>query len=112
MYLCEKTINMDIQSRKIAFVQEFLNVQNEDLLAYLEKILDEGKKLLLKDKVQPMTIEEFYKRIDQSMKDAKNGRLTEVNILMEEILKLKILKITLYLFLSVLEKRMALISKF
>ena len=78
---------MDLQSRKIAFVQEFLNVQNEDLLAYLEKILDEGKKLLLKDKVQPMTIEEFHKRIDQSMKDAKNGRLTEVNILMEEILK-------------------------
>ena len=78
---------MDIQSRKIAFVQEFLNVQNEDLLAYLEKILDEGKKLLLKDKIQPMTIEEFYKRIDQSMKDSKNGRLTEVNILMEEILK-------------------------
>jgi len=78
---------MDLQSRKIAFVQEFLNVQNEDLLAYLEKILDEGKKLLLKDNVQPMTIEEFYKRIDQSMKDAKNGRLTEVNILMEKILK-------------------------
>lgn len=34
-----------------------------------------------------MTIEEFYKRIDQSMKDAKNGKLTEGNILMEEILK-------------------------
>lgn len=28
---------MDLQSRKIAFVQELLNIQNEDLLAYLEK---------------------------------------------------------------------------
>jgi len=78
---------MDLQSRKIAFVQEFLKVQNEDLVAYLEKILDEGKKLFIKNNIQPMSIEEFNNRIDQSIKDSQDKKLTEVNILIEEILK-------------------------
>ena len=76
---------MDLQSRKIAFVQDFLNIQNEDLLAYLEKVLNEGKKLLIKDKLQPMTLEEFFYRIEQSMKDAQDGKLTEANNLINEI---------------------------
>ena len=61
---------MDLQSRKIAFVQDFLNIQNEYLLAYLEKILEEGKNLLERESVKPMTLEDFFYRIDLSMKDA------------------------------------------
>jgi hypothetical protein len=38
-------------------------------------------------KVQPMTVEQFNKRIDSSMKDSKKGNLTETNDLMAEIEK-------------------------
>ncbi|OQX97248.1 MAG: hypothetical protein B6I20_13045 [Bacteroidetes bacterium 4572_117] len=78
---------MDLQSRKIAFVQEFLKIQNEDLVAYLEKTLDESKKIFIKSNLQPMSIEEFNNRIDQSMKNSQDEKLTEMNILFEEIQK-------------------------
>lgn len=37
--------------------------------------------------LQPMTKKEFNKRIDKSMKDSKEGKLTEANDLMAEIEK-------------------------
>jgi len=76
---------MDIQSRKIAFVQEFLKLQNEELLTRLEKLLHSGKSQ--KNSFQPMTIAEFNERIDKSMEDSKNERLITSSDLIAEIEK-------------------------
>jgi lipoate-protein ligase A len=70
---------MDIQNRKIEFVQEFLKVQNEDIIKRLEKILRKEIKNSGKEELKPMTIEEFNKRIDRSMEDSKNGRLIKAS---------------------------------
>ena len=64
---------MDIQTRKIAFVQAFLKLQSETVISQLEQIL----KRETENELKPFTVEEFNKRIDQSMEDSKNGRLTE-----------------------------------
>lgn len=77
---------MDLQSRKIEFVQEFLKLQSEEAISRLEKLLRiekswDGKRL------EPMTVQEFNARIDKSMEDLKNGKLTEVSELLEEIEK-------------------------
>lgn len=70
---------MNLEARKIEFVQEFLKVQNEEVISRLEKILRKEKKKSDQEGFNPMTIEEFNSRIDQSMEDSKNGRLIEAS---------------------------------
>jgi len=78
---------MDLQSRKIEFVQEFLKLQSEETISRLEKVLRKDKKETLKKDIQPMSVEQFNKRIDKSMQDSKDGKLTESNDLIAEIEK-------------------------
>ena len=77
----------DIKTRKIEFVQEFLKIQNEELICRLENILQSEKKLKKDKEIQPMSLEECNKRIDKSLEDSKNGRLTKSNDLISEIEK-------------------------
>lgn len=76
---------MDIQTRKIEFIQEFLKLQNEDLIARFEKLLRSENKSKESDKIQPMSIDELNRRIDKSLEDSKNGNLTQLNDLISEI---------------------------
>ncbi|MDY0077951.1 MAG: hypothetical protein RBR87_11840 [Bacteroidales bacterium] len=77
---------MDLQSRKTEFVQEFLKLQSEEAISRLEKLLRNEKSWDGK-RLEPMTVQEFNARIDKSMEDSKNGKLTEVSELLEEIEK-------------------------
>ena len=65
---------MDLQSRKIAFVQEFLKVQSEEIISHLEKILRKEKKATDDPIFEPMSQDELNKRIDQSESDFLNNR--------------------------------------
>lgn len=76
---------MDLQTRKLKLIQEFLKVQSEDVIQELEKILKkENKKGKQKD-LKPFTLDEFNSRIDQSMDDSKNDRLIEADELKAKI---------------------------
>ncbi len=61
---------MDIQARKIEFIQEFLKLQSEDAVSRLENFLRIEKE----SDVKPMTTQELNKRIDQSEADFENNR--------------------------------------
>ncbi len=76
---------MNLEARKIEFVQEFLKLQSEDVISRLEKILRKEIKISEKDDLKPMTIEELNSRIDQSMADSKNGRMIEARELKAKI---------------------------
>ena len=65
---------MNIEARKIEFVQEFLKLQNEDAISKLEKILRKEKSSSDERIFEPMTQEELNKRIDQSESDFRNKR--------------------------------------
>lgn len=78
---------MDLEARKISFVQEFLRLQNEEIIVGLEKLLHKRKAELLEKAMKPMSIEQFYKEIDQSIDDAKNGQLTSASDLKAQIQK-------------------------
>jgi len=68
---------LDIQTRKILFVQEFLSIKSEETLAKFEHLLNkEVRKSPGKD-FQPMTIDELNARIDQSEEDFAKGRFNE-----------------------------------
>ena len=61
---------MDIQGRKLEFIQEFLKIQKEDVLTRFENLLKKEKAVELK----PFSIEELNNRIDQSESDFNNNR--------------------------------------
>jgi hypothetical protein len=60
---------MNLESRKIEFVKEFLNLQNEEVVSRLEKILKKEKISVTGKQFTPMTQKELDQRIDQSESD-------------------------------------------
>ncbi len=76
---------MDLQTRKITFIQEFLKIQSEEVIIRLEKLLEKETECMNIGDFSPMTLEEFNKRIDKSLLDSQNDRLTENFDLITEI---------------------------
>lgn len=76
---------MDIQTRKIQFIQEFLKLESEKAISHLEKLLK--KEVRNNIESEPMSIEDYRKRIDDSIEDSKNGRMTEADDLLSDIQK-------------------------
>ncbi|OAD45603.1 hypothetical protein [Polaribacter atrinae] len=64
---------MNIEARKIEFIQEFLKLQSEEAISKLEKILKKEKDTSDERLFKPMTIDELNKRIDKSESDFKNN---------------------------------------
>ena len=65
---------MNLEARKIEFVQEFLKLQSEEAISRFEKILRKEKKVSDEQIFEPMTQDELNKRIDQSESDFRNNR--------------------------------------
>jgi hypothetical protein len=80
---------MDIQTRKINFVQEFLRLRNMKLIEKLEKILFEDKAKDYEAILKPMSIDNFNKMIDKSLNDAKQGNVVNARELKESVKKWK-----------------------
>lgn len=78
---------MDLERRKITFVQEFLRLQNEEIICGLENLLRKKKIELLEKKITPMSIEQFNHEIDQSISDSENGRVISAIDLKEKVKK-------------------------
>lgn len=78
---------MDLEARKIEFVQEFLRLQNEEIVSGLEKFLRKRKVELIERNLQPMTMEQYEAEMDKAELDSKNGRMIEVNDLKAKIQK-------------------------
>jgi len=78
---------MDLQSRKISFIEEFLRVQNEEIISGLEKYLKKKKNELFEKNLKPMSLKQFNKEIDQALDDSANGSLIAVNDLKDKVQK-------------------------
>jgi len=64
---------MNLEARKIEFVQEFLKLQSEEAISRLEKILRAENIALDERRIEPLTEEELNMRIDQSESDFRNN---------------------------------------
>jgi len=80
---------MDIQTRKINFVQEFLRLRNIKLIEKLEKILLEDKAIDYEANLKPLSIDNFNQMIDKSIEDAKQGNVVNARELKESSKKWK-----------------------
>jgi len=66
---------MDLQTRKISFVQEFLRIQNEGIISGLEKFLKNRKSEIFEKNLKPMELDQFYNEIDKALDDSENDRV-------------------------------------
>ncbi len=76
---------MNIATRKMNFIQEFLRISDEDLIGKLEKLLSAERQKKYKQQLKPMSIDKFMDDIEQSEEDARNGRLTDADELIRMI---------------------------
>lgn len=76
---------MDLQTRKIAFVQDFLKLDSEKVIVQFEKLLQKQTNSTL----ESMSVADFQKRINQSVSDSNKGKLTSSEHFLEEIAEWK-----------------------
>jgi len=76
---------MDLQTRKLEFIKDFLKLTSEEAVIKLERLLKKQSQSDFEPDLSPMTVEELNSRIDQSMEDSKNGRLTDSKTFKSEI---------------------------
>lgn len=79
---------MDIQTRKLAFIEEFIKIQSEKLIARFETILKESKDKTDDDEIvaysvqgEPLTKEQYIERA----RKAGSGELTSAEDLEKEM---------------------------
>ena len=78
---------MDLQTRKITFVQEFLRLQNEEIISGLENLLKTKKIEQYEKRLSPMTTEQFNQEINQSMLDSDEDRVSSIQEIKKKIQK-------------------------
>ena len=79
--------DMDLQARKITFVQEFLRLQNEEIVIGLEDLLRKKKAELYNQKLKPMSADQFNDEIDQAILDSNEDRITSATELRKKAKK-------------------------
>jgi hypothetical protein len=78
---------MDLQTRKIAFVQDFLKLESEKVIVQFEKLLQ--KQTTTESAFESMSVADFQGRINASLSDSNEGRLTSSEHFLEEIAEWK-----------------------
>jgi len=76
---------MDIQTKKLHFVQEFLRLKDENLIDKLSDLLRIEKKKKIEKELKPFSRKELNDLIDSAESDSENGRLTSARELKNEI---------------------------
>ena len=76
---------MDLQTRKLHFIQEFLRLANDSIIDKFEKMLQQERKKIVEEEISPMTLAQYEKRIDTAIDDFKNNRVTTSKKLKKEI---------------------------
>ena len=78
---------MDLQTRKITFVQEFLRLQNEEIISGLEYFLRKKKLEVYEKNLKSMSLEQFDAEIDQALIDSEKENVITATELKEKIKK-------------------------
>ena len=64
---------MDLQSRKLDLIQEFLKIKSEDLIDQIEGLIKKSRAKNID--LKPLTQDELDARINESLKDIETGRV-------------------------------------
>lgn len=76
---------MDLEARKISFIQEFLRLNNENIISKFEEIMQAEKKRLYEKEMTPMSVSDFNNMLDKAEEDAAKGRTKSADELNHDI---------------------------
>jgi len=72
---------MNLQARKMEMIHQLININDEAILEQVKVILNNASS----NDIKPMSLEEFYSKIDESENDFKNGNYITTEQLKKEI---------------------------
>jgi len=75
---------MDLKTRKLEFIQEFLKLRSEEAVSRFENLLNNEKENLFAENIESMTQEELNARIDQSENDFENNQFKKSSDLLSK----------------------------
>ena len=75
---------MSLEAKKIQFVQEFLRLQNEEIVTGLEMMMHKWKVESMEVGFKPMTIGQLNAEIDEALEDSHNERIIKTSDLKEK----------------------------
>lgn len=75
---------MDIQSRKLEFIKDFLKLQSEEVIAQFEKLLKKAKNIEEENKLEKLTVEKLNERISKSEDDFENKKFKTTSELLSK----------------------------
>jgi len=78
---------MDIQTRKLHFIQEFLRFANGNILEKFEKMLAQEREKIYTEEIKPMTMQQYEQRIDKAFDEFKNNKVKTARGLKKEMAK-------------------------
>ena len=70
-----KNLNMDIQTKKMQFIEEYLRITDEGLLNKLLELLRKERQKSLQAALQPMTQDELSDKLQRSEQDIETERI-------------------------------------
>ncbi|MDD3789112.1 MAG: hypothetical protein PHO94_10535 [Petrimonas sp.] len=76
---------MTVEARKLHFIEEFLKITDEKIIAQMETLLRDEKRKGRKDFFKPMSVDEFKGMIDKSREDVEQGRVSSQESIKQEI---------------------------
>jgi len=75
---------MNIEARKISFIQEFLRIKNEEVIIGLENMLKQWQAKYDAEEFSPMSIKQFNEEIDKAMKDIEENNVVSAKDLLKK----------------------------
>ena len=76
---------MDLQTRKIEFIQAFLKLESEEVISQFENLLKKKSVTKIDEAyLKPMSIADFNSRIDKSEEDFKNEKYKTASELLKK----------------------------
>ncbi len=76
---------MDLKTKKINFIKDFIELENEDLVDKLDKVLHSDKFRKYEKELKPMPMKDFLTLIDQAKIDVDSNNITSVDDLEKEV---------------------------
>jgi hypothetical protein len=78
---------MDLETRKLSFVKEFLRLQNVEIISKFETLLRKERSESIEEIIVPMTMKQLNSEIDQALADSKKGNMIKASDLLAKFEK-------------------------
>ncbi|MCX6309562.1 MAG: hypothetical protein NTY32_12270 [Bacteroidia bacterium] len=80
---------MDIQTKKLKLIEDFLSISDEKLLDKLDYLIRKEKREGYSEKLKPLSLNEFHEMVNEAIEDYEKGNTILQEDLEKEVLTWK-----------------------